>query len=70
LAVLAVVCVSSCSSDYEPPSHTYTGFPEYRGIGVSVWGTASPVLIGDPMIGVPAPMPDNSVDQMPLDPSF
>jgi len=72
--VLMLVCVAACASNYQPPNHTYTGVPEYAGVGVSVWGgQVSPVLIGGPVpVAVPESRPDVDikVKQMPLDPIF
>ena len=71
-AVLALVGVCSCSSNYQPPSHTYTGYPEYVGVGVSVWGNGvvTPVLIGEPAINQPQKTPDVILKQQQLDAIF
>jgi len=72
--VLALVCAGACSNNYQPPNHTYTGAPQYAGVGISVWGGGvSPVLIGGPVpVAVPETRPDVEikVKQMPLDPIF
>jgi len=73
--VLTLICVAACSGSYQPPDHTFTGAPEYYGVGVSVWGggQVAPVLIGGPPpVAVPETNPDVKikVKQLPLDPIF
>ena len=74
VVVLTLICVAACSSNYQPPNHTFTGAPEYAGVGISVWGgMVSPVLIGGPVpVAVPETSPDVEIKmkQMPLDPIF
>jgi hypothetical protein len=71
-AFLVLVGAASCSSNYQPPNHTYTGYPEYVGVGVSVWGNGqvSPVLIGGPTLPPPEATPDVILKQQPLDAIF
>ena len=71
-AILALVGLCSCSSNYQPPSHTYTGYPEYVGVGISVWGngTVTPVLIGQPSIPAPDSTPEVLLKQQQLDAIF
>ena len=71
-AMLALVCLCSCSSNYQPPSHTYTGYPEYVGVGVSVWGNGvvTPVLIGTPTVPAPDSTPQVLLKQQQLDAIF
>jgi len=72
--VLTLICVAGCASSYEPPNHTFTGAPEYYGVGVSVWnGMATPVLIGGPWpVAVPESDPDEEYkfDELGLAPFF
>ncbi len=36
IAFLVLVGAASCSSNYQPPNHTYTGYPAYVGVGVEL----------------------------------
>lgn len=72
--VVGLIGFTACSGRYQPPTHTFTGAPQYAGVGVSVWGgMVSPVVIGGPVpVAVPESRPDVDikVQQMPLDPIF
>jgi hypothetical protein len=72
-AAVALVFAAACSGSYQPPSHTYTGSPEYVAVGVSVWGNGqvSAVAIGNaaPVVA-PEPTPEVILKQKQLDAIF